>query len=497
MIPDVNTDVFKSTENIKTYLGLINKNSLKKIEKKLENIAVIGSKKLGKDQILLTTFTFSENNQKVERLLHEVGFETLTIPFENKKPLELIKKLKKENDVLNNKIRAIESSLKKLQKENEEKNKILIEELEICKEKVDALKNIKSANSFSVLEAWVPASQMQDFSKIIKEHASDYYAEVEERKEAPTIYKNNSLVRPFEMITNLYSPPVYNGFDPTPWIAIFFTIFFGFMLNDFFYGIILAAAGFVAFMKLKKKKQSTRDVAAFILIIGISTMFWGIVFGAYFGNFFQELGIKLPMFIDGMKQVMLTLGIAIGFGAIHILIGLLSGFYDNIRKYNIRDAFASQGVWLLFMAGIVFIILQKSSIGLSFMGLAVLLQIVFTFISAGFMSALLSIFSFTGFIGDLFSYARLMALGIGTSGISLAVNFIAFLAAGMIPYAGIPIAIIVFIIGHTFNLAMNGLGAFIHTTRLHFLEFFTKFYDGGGRVYKPFHANRKDTYLEE
>ena len=88
-----------------------------------------------------------------------------------------------------------------------------------------------------------------------------------------------------------------------------------------------------------------------------------------------------------------------------------------------------------------------------------------------------------------------MALGIGTSGISLAVNFMAFLVAAMIPYIGIPLAIIIFIVGHTFNMVMNGLGAFIHTTRLHFLEFFTKFYDGGGTLYKPFKAKRKNTEI--
>ena len=133
---------------------------------------------------------------------------------------------------------------------------------------------------------------------------------------------------------------------------------------------------------------------------------------------------------------------------------------------------------------------------MALIGLAVVMQVGFTLLSSGLVSAILSIFAFTGFLGDLFSYARLMALGIGTSGISLAVNFMALLAYDMVPYIGIIFAILIFIVGHLFNMAMNGLGAFIHSTRLHFLEFFTKFFDGGGIEYKPFKAKRKYTTLE-
>ena len=174
----------------------------------------------------------------------------------------------------------------------------------------------------------------------------------------------------------------------------------------------------------------------------------------------------------------------------------MAGFYDNIYKRKFRDAMEKQGVWLIFMIGLALFLLKLNMIGLTAIIIAVLMQMFFNFLEGGPVSSFLSVFGFSGFIGDLFSYARLMALAIGTAGIALAVNFMVFMAIDLIPWLGVPIAIVIFIIGHLFNVAMNGLGAFIHSTRLHFLEFFTKFYEGGGRTYEPFFAKRENTFVK-
>ena len=134
-------------------------------------------------------------------------------------------------------------------------------------------------------------------------------------------------------------------------------------------------------------------------------------------------------------------------------------------------------------------------VGFGVLGLSVIIQIVMSFMEGGPMISILSVFDYAGFLGDVFSYARLMALAIGTAGIALAVNFMTLMVAE-IPYVGIIVAILLFVFGHTFNLAMNGLGSFIHTLRLHFLEHFSKYYEGDGKLYKPFLASRKKTHLE-
>jgi len=495
MLPDIKTSVFESSENIKVFLGIITKASLKKIKAKLENNTVFGAKELEKEQVLLSMFSTHEDSTAVERCLHDEGFETLTVPYENRKPMEIIKALKKNNDILKEEERKIKKELRRIQVNYQKELDILTEKLEICMEKINALRNFKATNSFAVLEAWIPGKNLKKFDKILSETTTSYYLEINEKDDAPTILKNPKLIKPFEMITELYSVPKYKGFDPTPLLAVFFSLFFGFMLDDFFYGLLLLLLALAMVFGAGKYNETMKRFGSILIFFGITTMLWGVFFGAYFGNFFQELGIKLPIVVDAMRDVMTTLYIALGFGSLHLMVGLISGFYDNIYHKKIRAAFASQGVWIAFMVGIFLIIFKRNNLGLGFIGVAVLMQIVFTFIDSGFVPSLLSVFNFSGFVGDLFSYARLMALCIGTSGISLAVNFMVFLAVDMIPYIGIILGIIIFIIGHLFNMAMNGLGAFIHSTRLHFLEFFTKFYDGGGRKYVPFKAQRKNTTI--
>jgi len=495
LIPDIKTNLLKSSENIKIFSGLITKTSLQRIRKEIEEKAVIAVKENEKNSFL-TIFTAMEESSSIEKVLHTIGFQSLEIPYEDKKPIEIITQLKEEITKLGNEKEKLKNFLAKTQKVYDKKFGLLQEELEIAKQKILSLQNFKTTKAFSVLEAWVPDKDFNKFHETVKSISKQYYIEAEEKEDAPTLLKNSRLVKPFEMITEMYSPPKYGGFDPTPIMAITFTLFFGFMLTDAAYGLIVIALGWIMYRGIGKFNESMKKSAILLILFGISTTLLGVVFGSYFGNFFQEIGINLPIPIDSMKQVMLTLAIALGLGSLHLITGLISGFYDNVHNGNWKDAMAKQGVWLAFMIGLILFLFKLNTIGLIAIGVAVVLQMFFNFLEGGIVSSLLSVFGFSGFIGDLFSYARLMALAIGTAGISLAVNFMVFMVIDLIPWIGWIIAIVIFMIGHAFNIAMNGLGAFIHTTRLHFLEFFTKFYDGGGRSYKPFLAERKNTFVQ-
>ena len=496
LVPELETNIFKSSENIKVFLGLIALSSLQKIKKELEEKSVIATKESEKNKSFLAIFSAAEEAPNIEKVLHAVGFQALDIPYEDKKPVEIISNIKKEMQKLEDEKREIQNFLKKTQKIYEDKFSILAEELDIAKQKILALQNFKTTQAFSVIEAWVPKKDLEKFHETIKNVSKQYYIEADERNDAPTLLANSKFVEPFEMLTGLYSLPKYKEFDPTPIMAITFTIFFGFMLTDAAYGVILLIFGLVMHRGIGKIDENMKKFALILIILGVSTTIMGIIFGSYFGDFFQKIGVNLPIPIDSMKQIMLTLSIALGIGALHLTTGLIVGFYENLRKGSLKDAMAKQGVWLLFIISLMLFILKQNLVGLVILALAIVLQLLFNFLDGGIVSSLLSVFGFAGFTGDLFSYARLLALAISTSGIALAVNFMVFMVAGLIPILGIPIAIIIFIIGHTFNIVMNSLGGFIHSTRLHFLEFFTKFYDGGGKAYKPFLATRKKTYIK-
>jgi len=497
LLPEIRTDIFKSSENIKVLLGLISTTSIAKIKNQLakKEVVVVAEEK-DKTLSFITVLTTPEELSNVEKILHDVGFETLDIPYESKKPIEIINSLKREIEKLKDEKRKIDGFLTKTRRLYEEKFALLSEELEIAKQKIIALQNFKTTMAFSVLEAWVPKKDFNKFHGIVKEISKQYYIEIDEKDDAPTLLKNAKLIKPFEMLTELYSPPKYKDFDPTPILAITFTLFFGFMLTDVAYGLIVLALGWIMYRGIGKFNESMKKFAIILILFGISTAIMGVVFGSYFGDFFQKIGLNIPIPIDAMRQVMLTLAIALGLGSLHLTIGLISGFYENIHKGSFKDALAKQGVWLMFMIGLFFILLKLNTIGLVAIFIAVGLQIFFNFLEGGVVSSFLSIFGFSGFIGDLFSYARLMALAIGTAGIALAINFMVFMVVDLIPWLGWVIAVFVFVIGHMFNIVMNGLGAFVHSTRLHFLEFFTKFYEGGGRTYKPFVAERKNTFVK-
>ncbi|MBW2981214.1 V-type ATP synthase subunit I [Candidatus Woesearchaeota archaeon] len=496
LLPDIKTDTFESSDDIKCFLGLVNTSSVKKIGDALKNKTVIGTKEKDKNQSLITIFSSVEEAQHAERILHEVGFQPIEIKFEGKKPLAVIRALREENDKLGQVKDKIEAFLKKTQKVYENKLELLSEELTIAKEKIVALENFKATKAFSVLEAWVPEKELKKFHNTVKGISKQYYIEFDEKEDAPTLFNNPKLIKPFEAITELYSPPRYKDLDPTPLLAVTFSIFFGFMLTDAVYGLMILALGWLMFRGIGKINEDMKKTAIILIMFGISTAAFGVIFGSYFGDFFQKIGINVPVPIDAMKQVMLTLSIALGIGSLHLILGLVSGFYENIHKGSFKDAMAKQGVWLTFMVGLLLFLFKLNTPGLVAIGIAVILQMFFNFLEGGPVSSLLSVFGFSGFIGDLFSYARLMALAIGTAGIALAVNFMVLMVIDLIPWVGFLFAIVIFVVGHLFNVVMNGLGSFIHSTRLHFLEFFTKFYEGGGRTYKPFLAERKKTFVK-
>ena len=355
---------------------------------------------------------------------------------------------------------------------------------------------------------WVPEAAWGALRKQI-EAASPVTAFVlldpTEEDNPPALLRNNSSVKPFEILTNLYSPPPYGETDPTPLLAPFFFLFFGICLGDAGYAVIMMAAIWILF---KKYRRIPKNVKEFILLFGlgaVSTFAYGVISGSFFGDFIDAFFFMAPlrslknalMIIDPMQNPMQVLGISLLLGLIHLMFGLGIAAYDCIRKKNYIEAAGDKISWMLFIIGIALILVGATG-GLPPFLLFIaqgmtLLGAVTIFWYAGrekkgifskIISGLLALYGSTSYLGDVLSYSRLLALGFGSAVIGMIINLLGDMAAG-IPYIGWLIAITVVVGGHLFGIAINVLGAFVHSLRLQYVEFFGKFYSGGGVPFSP------------
>jgi V/A-type H+-transporting ATPase subunit I len=331
---------------------------------------------------------------------------------------------------------------------------------------------------------------------------------------------NAKSVKPFEMLTEMYAPPKYNEIDPTMMIMPGFLIFYGIMLTDAVYGLLLTLAGLVLWKRMGKVSSGAYNLGYILTLSGLSTVFFGILTGGYLGDFmYQFLGMDIyttgfalvnPLgestYISAAKPLLSLGGIdvnngpmaillfSIVAGIIHLFIGLTVGLKESLANGSVLDAFLNQGMWILLILAIVATVVTGN---MMIAGGAVIAVIVLCmikgFMNGGILDALLGAMDITGFLGNVLSYARLLALCLATGGLAMAVNIMAKLLGDAVPVIGILIAVVMLVFGHSFNFVMNGLGSFIHSLRLHYVEFFGQYYEGGGKKFSPFKAKRDYT----
>ena len=311
---------------------------------------------------------------------------------------------------------------------------------------------------------------------------------------------------PFESITEMYSLPDYKGFDPTSIFALFYAIFFGMMLSDAGYGIVMAVGCFIALKKYDLEGNTYKMIKLFFYC-GISTTFWGAMFGGWFGDFVQvfsrtilgkEIAVN-PIWFNPIEDPMTLLIFSLGLGVIHIFIGMGIKAYMQIKDGHLFDAICDEGFWYLTILGLIGW-LAGSSFGAAVVTIGKWMAIVGVaglLLTGGrdkkgfgkVIGGLGSVYNITSYLSDILSYARLLALGLATGVIAQVVNTMGAMGGGGVK--GCIILLIAFVLGHTLNLAINALGAFIHASRLQYIEFFGKFYEDGGEPFDPFRKKTK------
>jgi V/A-type H+/Na+-transporting ATPase subunit I len=358
------------------------------------------------------------------------------------------------------------------------------------------------------LQGWVPASIAADLMKQVEEQRLPLQVEVREPlpgEEPPILYENNWFNRRIEPLLKLYGNPKYRDLDPSYFFAPFMILFFGVCLGDAGYGVVFYLVAHWIGRKWGGKVEGLPLVIKLCKAFAVSTVFVGIITGSVFGyNFDNREWILLDVAV-GVGDPMLFFYMALGLGVLHLSFSYLMGM---MQAGSWAQRFTKLGLICVLWGG-VFLVARNIWFaapaaalnqpltwgGFGFLALGLLLTLLF---SSGHKNwgvrlglGLWSIYGLTGLIGDLLSYARLFGLGIATSAIASVMNQLAGMVLGAAgPIFGIPLAVIIMILGHTFNLALSILGSTVHSARLHFVEAFKSFFEGGGVEYKPFKIER-------
>jgi V/A-type H+-transporting ATPase subunit I len=514
LLSALNLDVsyLKSTDMLEIVVGTVDRNKFKplveEVTRATENRAVIVSKDL-KDKVLAVFVFLKADYDRANPILAKYSLERLEVPEGEGTPRELIA-------VYEEKLRAKEEELEGAKKDAEmlaEKyyeDVVFYQELmENERDKSTVLPMLARTNMTFALTGWLPRSDVPRVLGGIKRVTNGTaYINIrepteEELDEIPIKLKNPGWARPFEMLTEIYGVPKYNEIDPTPIITFTYSFFFGFMLTDFMYGLIIAIIAALLVKGHKKFNDGTYKFAYTLLVSSFFTMVMGVIFGSYFGNAFDLAGFTVPRVWDTFQDALVVLQLALAIGIAHLFTGYTVGFIVKLRNGETKDAILDQLSWMLIILGITFLFLASKNPSLSMPGKALfgvgLVLFILSELKNGALAVLLVISDFFGFVGSWLSYARLMALALATAGIAMVINILVQMVWGVsigpVPI-GILIGIILFAGGQLFSVAINALGAFVHSLRLQYVEFFGTFYSGEGKPFQPFRAKREVSELE-
>ncbi|MFH1598377.1 MAG: V-type ATP synthase subunit I [Patescibacteria group bacterium] len=504
------------TNKVTVQLGAVVSSHYEEFIQKIGNVKTGDIKKVSDDtkETYLIVTSLKANDKDVKRLLSEYDFKPAQLPKLETLPkqrIELNENNIKEQDKI---IETTAKEIKKLTKHIHQL-KIVFDYITWKKEQTDQLNRMSATSkTFSVM-GWIDADHIKlietDLKKITKEYA---LTELEVKKEEPkpVALKNSKILRPFESVTNIYGMPKSSEIDPTPFLAPFFIIFFGLCLTDAGYGVVLAllAWGMIKIMKIPIENQR---LLRLLIIGGIITFIIGAIFGGWFGLVLEDLPDSMSLIreklinirqINPLESPLTVMMLSFVLGIIQVLVGLGLDVYWKIKQGNKKDGLLGSGVNFLFLLIILFWASVKSGLLPEAIGsiatYTLYAGVALMILTQGrksknivlkFFSGTLSLYNLVGFLSDILSYSRLLALGLATGIIAMVVNLVAMLFKDMIPFVGWGVAVLILIGGHLFNLAINTLGAFIHSGRLQFVEFFPKFMEGGGTRFQPFKKESK------
>lgn len=355
------------------------------------------------------------------------------------------------------------------------------------------------------LEGWIEGERWSELQEALESRfgSAVFLTELEvtdeEQAQIPIKLKNTALVEPFELLTEMYALPKYYEKDPTPILAPFYFTFFGMMVADLGYGLLISLLAFLA-LKLFYLPKNTIRFLKFFSILGIAVSIWGLIYGSFFG---YDLPFHL---ISTRTDVMMILIVSVVFGLLTVISGLFLGGLQKVKMKDYSEAYHSGFAWCLILIGLAMVAvgsLVQSYAVLATVGkwLAISNAVAILVVSvaqskslAGLGQGFFNLYNISSYVGDLVSFTRLMALGLSGASIGSAFNLIVGLFPGISKFT---VGLVIFVLLHAINIFLSLLSGYVHGARLMFVEFFGKFYEGGGQAFSPLKVSEKYIVLKE
>ncbi|MCD8307049.1 MAG: V-type ATP synthase subunit I [Clostridia bacterium] len=510
-------DAYKDTARAAVKLGTVAKAAKETFESGISAISLADWKQIAEDEdnILIAVYAHKSVRDDMDSALSAAGFTPC--PFSGsetgagfyaatKAHIEALEGALKDNA---DGFYALRAEVKPL--------KVYCDYLGFQLEKAETSGKFVATERTFILEAYVPAVCEEMLTKALQEVTGAIYIEFEDVAEdemPPTLMDNNPVVSNFETITNMYSPPNAKEFDPSTIMAVFYSIFLGFIMGDLGYGILMFIGGLAVVLYCGRRPSGLKNMAAIFSVGGIFGIIWGFLFNSFFGmpilgttvlpdaqsDMWNLVGIRIPA----------VLIIALIIGCVHLMAGYICKAIQCWRRGEVGDGFFEGVVWAIFTIGVILAIVgfldEVDCIDLAYAGGIIAgVALVVAIFTAGrhekivgkFTKGFGALYGVINYASDVLSYARLYGLMLSGAVIANLVSTygIQFISGADFGGGWIILGLVLILVGHAFNLAISLLGAYIHDARLQYVEFYGKFYEGEGELFTPIGSRHKYVYV--